>query len=286
MLHRLQKLSSIHDISDFCHYLLHYTGIIRIFTARKRSLRRLCFYTCLSFILFTGGACVVAWGGMHGCSGGHAWLLQGGMCGCSRGGHAWLLGGCMVSLGGCAWLLPGVCVVAPGACMGYDEICRYGQWAGGTHPTGMHSCHLLLWCLLNESYIFMFHNISYYITILLLPSWKKKCFEWNTENCIQAWAKIMEKVTKQSRRFRGFLVKKWSDIFNTKTKPISLFLNLLSNSLECINKKVRKFDYIRVRFIDHTLNNVKPYLKCLGWDDTQFPMTSWSFYSFILLHRK
>ena len=41
-------------------YLLHYyrpptklqEGII---TARKRSLQRLCFYTCLSFILFTGG---------------------------------------------------------------------------------------------------------------------------------------------------------------------------------------------------------------------------------------
>ena len=131
----------------------------------------------------------------------------------------------------------------------------------------------------------MFHNILYYITILLLPSWKRKCFEWNTENCLQAWAKIMEKVTKQSRGLCGFLVKKWSDIFNTKTKLISLFLNLLSNSLECINKKVRKFDYIRVRFIDHTLNNVKPYLKCLGWDDTQFPMTSWSFYSCILLHR-
>ena len=30
-----------------------------IFTARKRSLRRLCFYMCLSFILFTGGGVVV-----------------------------------------------------------------------------------------------------------------------------------------------------------------------------------------------------------------------------------
>ena len=29
-------------------------------TARKRSLRRLCFYTCLSFILFTGGGGVVS----------------------------------------------------------------------------------------------------------------------------------------------------------------------------------------------------------------------------------
>ena len=24
--------------------------------------------------------------------------------------------------------------------MGYDEIWRYDQLAGGTHPTGMHSC--------------------------------------------------------------------------------------------------------------------------------------------------
>ena len=31
-----------------------------IFTARKRSLRRLCFYTCLSVILFTGGAVSVS----------------------------------------------------------------------------------------------------------------------------------------------------------------------------------------------------------------------------------
>ena len=27
-----------------------------------------------------------------------------------------------------------------GACMGYDEIRKYDQCAGGTHPTGMHSC--------------------------------------------------------------------------------------------------------------------------------------------------
>ena len=50
-----------------------------------------------------GGACVVAQGG--------AWLLLGGVHGCSGGMH-----GC---LGGswCAWLLRGVCVVARGACM-------------------------------------------------------------------------------------------------------------------------------------------------------------------------
>ena len=79
------------------------------------------------------GVCVVArgqggawllWGGMHGCSGGHVWLLQ--------GGHAWLLPGvCMVALGGCAWLLWGVCMVAPG---GHTwDTTRYGdtvnEWA-------------------------------------------------------------------------------------------------------------------------------------------------------------
>ena len=86
----------------------------------------------LFVILFTGGACMVApggmcgcsWGGMHGCSQGgvHGCSRGGGMCGCS-GGHAWLLWG-------------------GGACVGYDEIRRYDQWAGGTHPTGMHSCLL------------------------------------------------------------------------------------------------------------------------------------------------
>ena len=97
-----------------------------------------------------GGACVVApgghawllrgaWllpGGMRGCSrgacvaalgrgawllpGGHVWLLWGGMHGCS-GGHKWLLGGmrgcsrgaCVVARGR-AWLLPGGCLVLPG----------------------------------------------------------------------------------------------------------------------------------------------------------------------------
>ena len=82
-----------------------------IFTARKRSLRRLCFYRCLS----------VHRGGVLGCSrGGRAWLLPrgvrgcsgGGMRGCSRGG----VHGC--SWGGRAWLLWGACVVAPGGVRG------------------------------------------------------------------------------------------------------------------------------------------------------------------------
>ena len=35
------------------------------------------------------GVCMVALGGMHGCSWGGVWLLWGGMHGCSWGGHEW-----------------------------------------------------------------------------------------------------------------------------------------------------------------------------------------------------
>ena len=40
--------------------MVHKNQNVVIFTARKRSLRRLCFYTCLSVILFTGGVCLSA----------------------------------------------------------------------------------------------------------------------------------------------------------------------------------------------------------------------------------
>ena len=126
--------------------------------------------------LLQGGHVWLLWGGVCGCLGGYAWLLQGacmvapggcawllwgghawllgGVHGCSEGGHAWLLGGaCVVAPGGHAWLLMGVCVVAlgvgacvvapGGVCVVAWGVCmvssmRYGQWAGGTHPTGMH----------------------------------------------------------------------------------------------------------------------------------------------------
>ena len=74
-------------------------------TVRKRSLRRLCFYTCLSVILFMGG--------MHGCGG----------CVVVGGGHAWLWGVCTVAGGACvvvggmhgSW---GACMVAVGGVRG------------------------------------------------------------------------------------------------------------------------------------------------------------------------
>ena len=91
----------------------------RFITARKRSLRRL--FLHLSVILFTGGGAyvagqvyVVGGGGMHG---------RGSVCG------------------------RGVCVLGKGhAChtrtLPPPRTLRdtVGQWAGGTHHTGMHSC--------------------------------------------------------------------------------------------------------------------------------------------------
>ena len=93
-----------------------------LITARKRSLRRLCFYRCLS--VHTGGVCVCgcSWGvcvvapaGRRAwlLPGGHAWLLPGGVCVVAPRGHAWVLPG------GHAWVLlvGGMCGCSQGACM-------------------------------------------------------------------------------------------------------------------------------------------------------------------------
>ena len=74
-----------------------------------------------------GGSCVVAWHVWqegHAWQGGHAWQV--GMCiaGGVHGGGACVAGGCMA------------CTISPPPA----DTTRYGQWAGGTHPTGMHSC--------------------------------------------------------------------------------------------------------------------------------------------------
>ena len=87
-------------------------------TARKRSLWRLCFYRCLSFILFTGGACMVIWGGWHawfylgGCvilfgGVGMCGFIQGGMRGFIRGVLGFIRGVCVVLFGGHVWFYLG-----------------------------------------------------------------------------------------------------------------------------------------------------------------------------------
>ena len=126
-------------MEDFVSWLPLYPRGYRLVTARKRSLQRLCFYRCLC--LSTGGGLhgresmhgrgvCVAVGGMHG-RWGCVWqgvFMVGGMCGS---------GACMAV---------GTCILA--------DTTRYGQWAGGTHSTGIHSCLLLpswtlLYCLLH-----------------------------------------------------------------------------------------------------------------------------------------
>ena len=108
---------------------------VLVFTAPKRSLRRLCFYTCLSFCPRRG----CAGGGVHG--GGHAWwgaCVAGRACmaGCMHGRGACMAGGVCVA-GGCAWQGGGMCGGAPLV----DTMAKAcGQWAGSTHPTVMHSC--------------------------------------------------------------------------------------------------------------------------------------------------
>ena len=104
----------------------------------------------LSVILSTGGACMVAlggrawllWGGMHGCSGEGACVVAlGGTCVVALGGHAWLLwggwgGACMVALGGCMHGCSGACMVALG---GHVWL----LWGGMCGCSGGHAWFLL-----------------------------------------------------------------------------------------------------------------------------------------------
>ena len=102
--------------------------VVEIITARKRSLRRLCFYRCLSVIVFTGRHAWLLWGACVVAPGGHAWLLRG-VCMVALGGmHGWSWGVHGCSGGMCMVAAGGACMVAPGgACMGYDEKRRYDQ---------------------------------------------------------------------------------------------------------------------------------------------------------------
>ena len=88
---------------------------------------------------FYWGACVVLFGGV--CVvlfGGHEWFYSGGVHGFYSEGCAWFyLGGvCGFIWGACVVLFGGACVVFSV----FSDTMRYSQWAGGTHPTGMHSC--------------------------------------------------------------------------------------------------------------------------------------------------
>ena len=141
---------------------------LRFFTARKRSLGQGNIFTpvchsvhggrawllggvrgCSRGVCGCSGGCGSSQGGVHGCSRGHAWLLQGGVHGCSQGA-------CMVAPGGvrgcsqrgmhghdCSW---GACVVAPGGGHAWDTT-RYGD------TINERAVRILLGCILvNDGY--------------------------------------------------------------------------------------------------------------------------------------
>ena len=91
-------------------------------------------------------------GGMCGCSGGHARLLWGDMHGCS-GGHVWLLGGH-------AWLLRGACVVALGG--GIHGIQR------DTEMIDEWVVRILLECIfvLTSVHIFQIYNFKFSFSVI------------------------------------------------------------------------------------------------------------------------
>ena len=91
------------------------------------------------------GLVCMARGGKHGRGGVHG---RGAMCGGGmhgrEGGHAWR-GACMVGgMHGRGHAWQGACVVGGihGRGVYMADTMRYSQWAGGTHPTGMHTCKL------------------------------------------------------------------------------------------------------------------------------------------------
>ena len=119
-----------------------------IFTARKRSLQRLCFCTCLSVILFTGGS---TWAGTPlGRYTPWAGTPPGRYTSPQAGTHTPL--GRYTPLAGTpprqvhpqAGTPPGRYTplgrYTPGQVHPQQCMLGYGQQAGGTYPTGMHSC--------------------------------------------------------------------------------------------------------------------------------------------------
>ena len=130
---------------------------VLIFTARKRSLRSLCFYTCLSVILFTGGGGVVTQHALQVSRPTSRGEVEGSGLGWSPGPHqrgklsslAWGGSpgphprGCLQThtWGGSPGPHPGWGVCIP-ACTEADTPPQTSTAVGSTHPTEMHSCYV------------------------------------------------------------------------------------------------------------------------------------------------
>ena len=137
-LRRIVSVTQFTPLASFCSslrswifwFIAAYTGIVPkpfkllgIFTARKRSLRKLCFYTCLSVILFMWGRGLVV--SQH--------ALQVTPRGEVEGSGGPTPGG------GSPGPHPGRCVCIP-ACTEADTLPPRGRLL----PTGMHSCFFML----------------------------------------------------------------------------------------------------------------------------------------------
>ena len=121
-----------------CLFITDYQENSYLITARKQSLRRLCFYTCLSVILFIGGSASV-----------HAWTAHTSALGADTPQEKTPPGADTPSQ---EQTLPYRSRHPPGEDTPQLQIppaadppctvhaARYVQQAGGTHPTGMHTC--------------------------------------------------------------------------------------------------------------------------------------------------
>ena len=106
------------------------------------------------------GVCVVARGGMRGCSGGHVWLLpEGEACVVAPGGA------CVVALGGACVVAPGgACVVASGGggCMVAPGGGRTWLLGGG----GMRGCFQTEPMTSTNDYLLQFSSRLFLVELL------------------------------------------------------------------------------------------------------------------------
>ena len=125
---------------------------LSLITARKRSLRRLCFYRCLS-VHKGGGVCGIIPGGC-------AWFYL--------GGHAWFYSGaCMVLFGGHAWfysggvhgfiLGAGVVLFGEGGMHGFIQGGMHGFIPGG-HAWFYSGVHGFIWGGMHGFFRFFGYN--------------------------------------------------------------------------------------------------------------------------------
>ena len=137
-------IRTISETSAIRHVTLsqHAESIYCISLPSATKLRRLCFCTCLSVILFTGGVCYPSmycrWYPSMPCSRGVCAIpacIAGGIPACLAAGGCLLLGGVCSCRSACSRGVP-----APGKGLGDPPWKQTGTVADGTHPTGMHSC--------------------------------------------------------------------------------------------------------------------------------------------------